>query len=575
VNADKLNTFINKQNHSVWILSGIMIIAGILRYKINFEYNLIPGLNGGYYPVQVRSFLEDFQLGFPDFPLLFWIEAGIARLYELFGIFGKSHGIMIASKLTDTLFPVLSVVPVYLFIKEFGQEKSNIQFSYFIVAAFAVLYFAPVFLLTSDVQKNAMGNVWVFFVFLYSYRYISYFKLKDLGYLAIFIVLCFLTHITSAGLIILFLSIYIPLVIILSSKNRLTVLKGIGVLIILSILVLLWIRTSDPDRFNKMLSFVSEPLHVFGNPYLLYFIKGFPIMRGLTLVNFILINTFTLFCIILVIVNWRRFPRSERIFTIAVAFCALFATTPLLGYGWERLYMIAYIPITILLAIVLKTVQFKLTTRIITVLMVLTIGFSMYIPFAYKKTPSITEEAYKELQVLGQKMRFDHNSMVLAIHGLEWWTSWTLKSDIGQPASLSSKDFKKYDNIYYLYQLKGWNYFNSDQGRITFTELQRNYECLFFGTYFNLYKVTEDNLSSTIFKKLPNLSGKVVQVKDRDFSVRDLIGVQTVEADNNMIQVLRQANRDYENVMVNVWGKRKPFSMKIQADSIQHYIRIR
>ena len=45
------------------------IIAVTVRLILNFNFELIPGVNGGYYPVQIRELLSEGQLGFSDMPL--------------------------------------------------------------------------------------------------------------------------------------------------------------------------------------------------------------------------------------------------------------------------------------------------------------------------------------------------------------------------------------------------------------------------------------------------------------------------------------------------------------------------
>ena len=59
----------------IYIFVAIVLIA--LRLFYNFSTDLIPGVNGGYYPLQVRLIIETASLGFSDMPLYFYFNAAI------------------------------------------------------------------------------------------------------------------------------------------------------------------------------------------------------------------------------------------------------------------------------------------------------------------------------------------------------------------------------------------------------------------------------------------------------------------------------------------------------------------
>jgi len=67
----------------IYLLFGGLLL--VLRLVFNFSYELIPGINGGYYPLQIRTVLESGRLGFPDMPLYFYLNAGLVRLCPLTG----------------------------------------------------------------------------------------------------------------------------------------------------------------------------------------------------------------------------------------------------------------------------------------------------------------------------------------------------------------------------------------------------------------------------------------------------------------------------------------------------------
>jgi 4-amino-4-deoxy-L-arabinose transferase-like glycosyltransferase len=77
---------IARTKYQDWIvLSLIMLTAMAIRFRFDNACNyLLIGSDGPYYPLQVRSILEKGRLAFPDMPLVFWLQALVAKLFALF-----------------------------------------------------------------------------------------------------------------------------------------------------------------------------------------------------------------------------------------------------------------------------------------------------------------------------------------------------------------------------------------------------------------------------------------------------------------------------------------------------------
>jgi len=64
---DKKSITGTKEGYLQWIILLLIILIVIaIRLAINFKSELMPGVNGIYYPLQVRSILENGKLAFPD-----------------------------------------------------------------------------------------------------------------------------------------------------------------------------------------------------------------------------------------------------------------------------------------------------------------------------------------------------------------------------------------------------------------------------------------------------------------------------------------------------------------------------
>ena len=70
-----------------------------------------------YYLVQVRAIVQDGRLAFPDFPLLFHLQACVARLLSV--MMEPRAAIVAAVRATDTVIPLALAVPVFLFARAF------------------------------------------------------------------------------------------------------------------------------------------------------------------------------------------------------------------------------------------------------------------------------------------------------------------------------------------------------------------------------------------------------------------------------------------------------------------------
>jgi hypothetical protein len=173
----------------------IYLIVGSIalgfRLFLNFHYELIPGVNGGYYPLQVRSVLTNGHLGFSDMPFLFYFDAFIIRILSLFGYSITDTLILQVVKIVDSASLPLLLIPLYK-IMRIGNQKQPITFETSIIF-FTVLSFTPL-ILTSDLQKNALAITFLFcfIAYLLSYQYTK--KKLEIYLSIVFLLLTGLTH---------------------------------------------------------------------------------------------------------------------------------------------------------------------------------------------------------------------------------------------------------------------------------------------------------------------------------------------------------------------------------------------
>lgn len=91
----------------------VFFIAVAIRLLVNFKYDLIPGINGGYYPLQVRSILTNGNLGFSDMPLHFYFNAFVVKVISFFVKADINSVIILVLKTVDSIFLPLLLIPFY------------------------------------------------------------------------------------------------------------------------------------------------------------------------------------------------------------------------------------------------------------------------------------------------------------------------------------------------------------------------------------------------------------------------------------------------------------------------------
>lgn len=116
----------------------VVLAAGIgLRALASWTPDCIPGADGAYYYVQVRGLLRGQGLPFPDFPLLFLLQAGLARILALF--MDGHAAIMVAVRALDTLLPPLLAAPLLLLARDFRRgPQDRPAFGVAVAGTFAV-----------------------------------------------------------------------------------------------------------------------------------------------------------------------------------------------------------------------------------------------------------------------------------------------------------------------------------------------------------------------------------------------------------------------------------------------------
>jgi asparagine N-glycosylation enzyme membrane subunit Stt3 len=130
-------------------------------------------------------------------PLIFWLQAGLARLVQALSTLTLDSSIMLASKLFDSIVPALAAIPAFLLALRWSGSQHSV-WAGIAAAALAVISSGPL-RMVRDFQKNALGMVWVL-----SYAYclqqgLDWRSWRHLAAAGLFLGLVGVTHIGAFG----------------------------------------------------------------------------------------------------------------------------------------------------------------------------------------------------------------------------------------------------------------------------------------------------------------------------------------------------------------------------------------
>jgi hypothetical protein len=477
------------------MLLGLVVgLAVAIRWRINFSQKLMPGNNGAYYLVQVRSLLEDGRLHISAPPFIFYMEALAAWVLLMLRAGSSAQCIVWACKGVDSVLPALAAVPVFLLARAWSCSRIGSLWPAFTVSLFSVLYF-PALLMTGDFHKNAAGMVWLlFFIYLLCLS-LKHQAWKHYLLAGLFLVLTGLTHQGPFGVALLLLLVVVAISLLSGQMLRqIAKLAAIAITLLLPAAAALYFSLGSLNT-RELISVIPWPTGFFERPMLLAILTGGGVVFGglANLLNLVIVTVIAILGIILLRRRWSMLPQHDRTLVAAAAVTTLFMASPLIGLRYSgRLLLMAYAPAAVVLAFLLTSLDNRPARWAVTVIaLVSTVTLSAGI-LRDGRPASITEPAYHELHQMVGLITEPKKSLVVARHGLEWWAGWVLATDIAEAYRVDAKTISKYPAVFYLQQIADApSYGPAGPAGPPFPEAQApcGAEVIFQGRYFRLAKV--------------------------------------------------------------------------------------
>lgn len=548
-----------------------LLLAEIIRLRLNFGQELIPGINGGYYPLLSRNLLEFGSIRYPDAPLVHWLTAGLSWVIGAVSGLTVDQSTILSVRLLDSLIPPLACIPVFLFAKATLQKRNMDTAGAVILSSFSILYLSPLVVLSCDMLKNSIGLVFLSCFLFYALRAIDFSNKKDYLFSLLLLLLTGLTHVGCFAVAVAFILVT-GLIVLLRSLKKVDIIRSILIIISLSVIILisfilLW---NDPDRLSRVQSIWLNPLRLFESPYLFLLLNGQNPLSGFLWYNFLLVNVLSTIGLVMVLFNLKKLSFKEQSSTLSLSLLSLFLSSPLLGIEWAlRYHLMAYVPITFLYIFILNFFGKKLFQYILICsfgLLTLLCGIGGLTAI---RKPAITPESFQDLRNLGNKVKISRNDLVVARHGLEWWTGWALKCRTGKEYCLRQSDWDKYPAIYLVRQVKGNNYPDL-KGSDQFSEftIPESSELVYSSDFFNFYRLNRPAPDDFYPGELPLVQGRVDTLTGKTIAViADGYGQRILFNSKTDFQVVC-ADSIKPGMKIDIWGRRTPFSLNIRADKI-------
>lgn len=480
-------------------LALLYLISAAVRLKINFSTEYIGGGNGAYYLVLVRSILENGTLFSREFPLIFWLEAGIAYIPLKLGLMNLNSSIDLVARMFDSIVPPLSVIPAYMLTQKLIGNKSE-QLPKFVITAFSVL-FIPFFMLVSDFQKNSLGLLWLFGLLFWLLKVHEKPILKNILMASLFFLLTAVTHYGCIGVAIAIVTtdLLITQVLKLNLKQLLT---GIITILFVFLITFFVINIISPWRLSSMLEIPSK---IFNNPVIVFLINKQSAISPLDIITIVVVNIIAITSLVLFFKKSKSVMRNQQGFIASMILLSLFLASPLLGLEFaQRLYFFSYLTALPLLAFIYININSPITKRILIGFLIIALSLSTLLSLGRPNYSNMNETLYSELIKMKNVLPEEERSLIVARHGMEFWSTWIFRNNAVRQTELAPVYWRWFNKVYFLIQKKDISPFGPAGifgGSFREPTIPQKSRRLYSGEYFELYLITEAPKDYSIFKE--------------------------------------------------------------------------
>lgn len=453
----------------------IVLAAISVRACLHWSTPLVQGMNGGYYLVQARSLIEKFALAIPDLPLVFILQACLGKLVHWMTSLSLNDSVLFAVKTVDSVLPALSVIPVML-LGAWWSRGDKVDLAIIALAALLVPAGAPALLMVGDFEKNSLGLMLLCTLAWALHRWATNPSRSRMIVAVSVLGLIGITHIGVFGTTLIFVGCSLIALAIAHGREGMIKVGKLALIaapvVIVAASVVFW--KFDPSRIQKLLHAFSEPsdylssgggpggggpggMHgggpsIFGN-------LGPPGMGSTGWFQYAPMIGFALAALPALLIVWLRrttIGLGNLAVVTGAALTVIAITGPWVHGDKVMRFQLNAVPLAILcLLFWLLHIPHRWARGVPGVLLLV----AALVPSAMKlhdgARPIISLQAHAELQRLAANVEKPSETLVVAHHGLEWWTAWTLHTHIAQAQALEPGDWRKYKYVWFIEEKRG------------------------------------------------------------------------------------------------------------------------
>jgi hypothetical protein len=284
-------------------------------------------------------------------------------------------------------------------------------------------------------QKNSFAIPIVFLFIFFIEEYLINRDKQNLIAVVISLAIIALTHFGVFTFCIAFLIILLVLVYRRKAvlPSVITIFVGFGI-----------IALFDSDRAFRLITFWNV---IFERPALL---------QGTLPIHLLLNMIGSYFLAIVGVFQFRRFKdKTDKItayMVLSFIVIIIIFAFPLYDLQYfQRFAVLLFIPQSLL---ILYLIRMNPTSAVpFSISLVLLTTLSIFTSFSEEKRPCIDDQAFQDLQNIRKYIVEDkENTIIIAQHGIEFWTAWSLNMKVGNDRSMDKLGLEKYKNIIFLQQ---------------------------------------------------------------------------------------------------------------------------
>jgi hypothetical protein len=445
-----------RQRLEIIAATAVVIAATIARASVLFRTSLMPGTNGAYYLIQVRSVIEKGHLAEHDMPLIFWLQAGLSLLIKALTHLDLEPAIVLASKLFDSIVPALTAVPAFLIAVRWPGSKRSV-WAGIAAGALAVFSSGPLIMI-GNFQKNAFGMVLALWCVCFLQQGLARRSWRSIVAAGFFLSLVGMTHIGAFGvtLVLVFLT-GIVWTLLVSRKRTHALLLAVSVTLGATGLVALLMLLGDSSRIARLVSYLKDPLTLFNFSNAADSFRGRQGPLGTGSLSSVVFFGILAACAAVVLVRQRRdMPPWEKALVLPAALLALLLSSPFVNQDLlSRFSLMAFAPGVILVAFLSAHSRRPVTRVAVVGLTLAAVLASAPSAIRTDSAPSIPAASYAELASLQAQVTDPSHTLIIAQHGLEWWAAWVLHTDVAQGQAVTAADWTTYTSVLFLQQTGG------------------------------------------------------------------------------------------------------------------------